>query len=268
MKLKIVDSNFQEKGQIELPEQFKQPVREDLIQRAVLALQTRRRHPYGAMPEAGERAVTEISRRRREYKGSYGKGISRVPRKIMARSGSQFTWEAAFVSGTRKGRRAQPPKSEKNHVEKINKKENRKALISAISATVIPEFVAKRGHKVPQGYPFALDSGVQEISKTKDALSMLSKLNLGAELERCDVNKIRAGRGKMRNRKYIRKTGPLIVVSKPCKLQKACENIPGVQVKNVFSINAELLAPGTQPGRLTLWTSEALNIMKEKKLFM
>ncbi len=268
MKLKIVDSNSQEKGQIEMPEQFSQPVRYDLIQRAVLAVQTVGRQSYGAMPEAGERVVAKLSRRRRDYKGSYGKGISRVPRKTMARSGSQFTWEGAFAPGTRKGRRAHPPKSGKILIEKINKKEKKKAIRSAISATIIPNIVSERGHKVPKSYPFILDTSAEEIVTTKQALDMLNKLDFGAELSRCADRKIRAGRGKMRNRKYISKVGPLIVVSKPCKLQKACSNIRGVDVQNVASINAEFLAPGTKPGRLTLWTADAVKMMKEKKLFM
>jgi large subunit ribosomal protein L4e len=268
MKLKIVDSNFNEKGTLDMPEQFKQEVREDLIQRAVLALQTVRRQSYGAMPEAGERAVAKLSRRRRDYKTSYGKGISRVPRKILARQGSQFTWEGAFAPGMRKGRKAHPPKSGKDYVEKINKKERRKAIASAISATVLPELVKLRGHKLPKDYPFVLDSSVEGLSTTKQAVAMLEKLNLSDEMQRCSGKKIRAGKGKMRNRKYIRKIGPLIVVSKPCKLQEACSNIPGVDVQNVMSINAEFLAPGTKPGRLTLWTADAVKLMKEKKLFM
>ncbi|MBW3011928.1 50S ribosomal protein L4 [Candidatus Woesearchaeota archaeon] len=268
MKLKVVDSNSNEKGQVDLPVQFSEPLRQDLIQRAVLALQSRRRMSYGAKPDAGKRAVTEISRRRRDYKASYGKGISRVPRKVMAKSGAQFTWEGAFAPGTRGGRRAHPPKSYKQQEEHINKKENRKAILSAISATIVSDVVKARGHKVPQGYPFALDASVESIEKAKQAKDMLLKLNLKDELERCSVKKIRAGRGKLRNRKYVKKVGPLIVVSKPCKLEKACKNLPGVDVKNVHSINAEILAPGAHPGRLTLWTAEALSIMKEKKLFM
>ena len=267
MKLPVLSITGQKIGEQELPEQFHEPVREDLIQRAVLALQTKRRNRYGAKPTAGKRQVTEISRRRRKYKTSYGRGISRVPRKILSRSGTQFNWEAAFAPGTRKGRRAHPPKSEKNLVERINRKENKKAIRSAISASVIKNLVNERGHKVPDAYPFIIEDKLESLKKTAEVKAALEKLNLNDELNRCSKIKIRAGKGKMRNRKYVRKKGPLIVVSKPCSVVKACSNMPGIDVTNIQSLNAEHLAPGCSPGRLTIWTQSAINELKEKNMF-
>ena len=37
--------------------------------------------PYGAMAKAGMEVSAKLSRRRRDYKGSYGKGISRAQEK-------------------------------------------------------------------------------------------------------------------------------------------------------------------------------------------
>lgn len=267
MKLKILSMSGQGKGEIELPEQFSETVRDDLIKRAVLALQSKRRQRYGAKPEAGKRHAVEISRRRRDYKGSYGKGISRVPRKVLSRSGSQFNWEGAFAPGTKGGRRAHPPKSSKILEESINKKENRKAIRSALSATVDKDIVKERGHKVPDNYPFVIESKFEELKQTKELKSVLSKLKLDEELERSSKKKVRAGKGKMRGRKYAKRKGPLFVVSKPCSLIKACKNIPGIDVTNVVSLNAEKLAPGCAPGRLTIWTEDAVKVIKEKKLF-
>jgi large subunit ribosomal protein L4e len=267
MKLKIVDAKKIEKGSRDLPSQFSEEIRPDLIKRAVHAVQANSRQKYGAKPEAGMRASADISRRRHDYKGSYGHGISRVPRKIMTGRGTRFHWVGAVAPGTVGGRRAHAPKADKQWDKKMNKKERRKAIRSAISATVISQLVEKRGHKIPQGYPFIIDESAEKITKTDEAKEMLKLLGLNDELIRCEVKKIRAGKGKMRGRKYNKKVGPLVVVSGPCELQKAARNIPGVEVRSVSRLNAELLAPGTDYGRLTLWTKAAIEKMEKESLF-
>ena len=174
----------------------------------------------------------------------------------------------AFAPNTVGGRRAHPPKSEKILEKKINKKENRKAIRSAISATVISDIVKGRGHIVPEAYPFALDKKFEELAKTKDVMDALKKLGFEKELARAGIKKIRAGKGKSRGRKYATKKGPLIVVADDnSKLAKAAANIPGVDIVKVKELNAELLAPGTVPGRLTLWTKSAIEALEKEKLF-
>ena len=88
------------------------------------------------------------------------------------------------------------------------------------------------------------------------------------ELERTAKRKVRSGRGKMRGRKYRVKKGPLIVVEKDCKLLKAARNILGVDIVSVDQVNAELLAPGADIGRLTLFTKAAIDKMSKDKMFM
>ena len=267
MKAKLVDG-IAELGEVQLPEQFNEEIRPDLIKRAVHVIQANTRQPYGAKEGAGMRASADISRRRHNFKGSYGYGISRVPRKIMSARGTRFNWTGAVAPGTVGGRRAHPPKPEKDWSKKINIKERRKAIRSAISATAIPAIVKQRGHKVPAKYPFVLDSKVESLKKTDDVLKVLNGLGLKEELERTSQTKIRAGKGTMRGRKYKSKVGPLIVVSGKCDLQKSARNIPGVEVRVVSRLNAEALAPGTDYGRLTLWSKSAIEQMKEKQLFM
>ena len=99
MKLNILDTSKNKTGEISLPVQFNEEVRSDLISRAVLSLQSNRRQAYGAMPEAGKRYSSTLSKRRRRYRGSYGHGISRTPRKILSRNGSNMNWVGAFVPG-------------------------------------------------------------------------------------------------------------------------------------------------------------------------
>jgi large subunit ribosomal protein L4e len=267
-KLKIFSAKKEAAGEKELPSQFKEAVRPDLIKRAVLTLQSNARQQYGAKPEAGQRSSAKLSRRRRNYRGAYGHGISRVPRKIMSRSGMRLNWVGAFAPGTVGGRRAHPPKATKILELKLNKKENRKAIRSALSATINKELITKRGHKIPEDYPFILSSDFEKIDKTKQLKTVLETLGFKQEIQRASKKIIRAGKGKSRGRKYRRKKGPLIVVSAECKLLKSARNIPGIDVVRVNALNAELLAPGTVPGRLTLFTEQALNKLEKDKLFI
>lgn len=268
MKLKIFVGKGKEKGTKELPIQFNEVVRPDIIKRAVFAIESNMRQPYGASPEAGKRASADLSRRRRKYRGSYGFGISRVPRKILSRRGTRMNWAGAVAPGTVGGRRAHPPKAEKEWAQKLNKKEKRKAIRSAIAATIIPELVKKRNHKVPDEYPFILDSSLESLSKTKEVRTMLADLGFNEELARTKKSKIRAGKGTLRGRKYQKKVGPLIVVSEKCGLLQSARNIAGVDIVPVSKINCKLLAPGADPGRVTLFTDKAIDKLEKEQLFM
>lgn len=267
MKLPIIDTTNTKIGEIRLPPQFNEEYRPDLIQRVVLAIQSHRRQPYAASKGAGKRASAKLSRRRRDYRTSYGYGISRVPRKIMTRRGTRMNWVGAFAPGTVGGRRAHPPKAEKIWWKKINDKERKKSIRSAIAATISKEFVTQRGHFAPYNYPFVLDNKFELLDKTKKVVDVLKKLGMEAELERIENRNIRAGKGKSRGRKYKQKVGPLIIVAKTDKLNSAVANISGIDVVEVKNLNTELLAPSGKPGRLTFWTSDAIHILEKENLF-
>ncbi len=268
MELKVYSLERKEIGKINVPDQFKEEIRPDLIKRAVLALQNNRRQPYGAKPGAGMRASAKLSRRRRQYRGSYGFGISRVPRKILSRRGTRMFWVGAVAPGTVGGRRAHPPKSWKIWAQKINIKERRKAIRSALASTLKYDAVISRGHKVPKDYPIVIDDAIESINSTKKLRDALIKLGFEEELRRVSHRKIRAGKGKMRGRRYIVKKGPLLVVSKNCSVVKAAGNIPGVDVATAHSLNAELLAPGATIARLTLYSKSAFERFGKERLFM
>jgi len=255
------------KSQIDLPSQFNEEIRPDLIKRAALVVQSNKIQPRGADPEAGQKYSSKISRRRRDYKGAYGHGISRVPRKILSYRGTRFNWQAATAPNTVGGRQAHPPKAERVWSRKINKKERRKAIRSALAATVDKMSVELRGHIVSEGYPFVLESKIESISKTKEVIDLLIKMGFEKELERASKKTENTGTARRRGRKFKKRVGPLFVVSKKCKLSDAAVNIPGVDVVNVKDLNADLLAPGTVPGRLTFYSEAALKMMEEKKLF-
>lgn len=266
MKAEVLSIKGQKVKSIDLPEQFSEEIRPDVVKRAVLAIQANKRQPYGANYRAGKRASAKLSRRRRKYRGSYGRGVSRVPRKILTRRGTNMYWVGALAPGTVGGRRAHPPKAEKIWKQKINVKERRLAIRSALAATCVKEIVEARGHLF-KNIPIIVESGFEDLKKTKEIRSALISLGLDKELERASVKKIRAGKGKGRGRKYKKKKGPLLVVSGKCAMQISAVNIPGVDVSTVDSLNAELLAPGASLGRLTVFTDKAIDRLAKEKLF-
>lgn len=267
MKIPIYNLHKTEMGKKELPAVFEAAIRPDLVKRAVLAIRANSRQPYGADPMAGKRQGAKLSRRRRDYKTSYGHGISRAPRKVLSRHGIRFNWVGAFAAGTVGGKAAHPPKAEKNWKQKINKKENKKAIQAALAATMQKEIVAKAGYKIPQHYPFLMETAFEQSAKTKEVIAALEALGMAEELDRAGKKKIRGGRSSLRGRRYKRAKGPLLVVSGPCNLQKAGKSIPGVDIVAVKNLNAELLAPSAKPGRLTIFTEAAIEKMAKEKLF-
>lgn len=252
--------------QIEMPKQFDEKLRVDVIIRAVLAIRSNKRQQYGTTERAGKRYSVSISKRRKDYKGSYGKGISRVAKKTMTKRGGNFMWVGAFAANTVGGRKAFPPKSNKIWKQKINNKERKLAIRSALGACINEHLVKKRGHFFEK-LPSVLSNNIEKIEKTKDIFSLLGKMGLEKELDRISITKIRAGVGKTRGRKYKIKKGPLIVVSGECPLIKAASNLQGIDVVIVDKLNTELLAPGCFPGRLTLFSEKAIERLNKEKLF-
>lgn len=260
------------KEEIKLPEIFSTEYRPDLIQRAVVAFQSKRRQQYAVSEEAGMRtSAAYFGRRRKVYRTTINRGISRLPRE---KTGDGGLGRVRRVPQSVKGREAHPPKVEKIYEKKINKKEYAIALKSAIAALANKELVSRRGHKISKlkELPIIVEDSFEKIKKTKDVLKFLNSLNLGEELLRAEKKKVRAGKGKMRGRKYKRKKSLLIVVSSDADVIKSSKNIPGIDAIKVDDINIEILAPGTHAGRLSLWTKSAIekvgNLFEEKEKFI
>ncbi len=267
MKANIYNTQGNKTGNIDLPIQFNENIRTDLIERAFLAIRANKRQSYGSFPHAGERVSAKLSRRRRDYKTSYGKAMSRVPRKTIWKRGRQMGWIGAFAPGMYKGRRANPPKGSKIHKEKINIKENRKAIRSALAAVASEKFVKERGYEFKE-LPLILDNDIYNLNKTSELIKLLTKVGLEKELERLQTKKVRAGQGSKRGRKYQNKKGPLFVLGKNSHVVKILKSIKGFDCILVNNINVELLAPGGMPGRLTFFAKDAINMLEDKKLFL
>ena len=268
MKVPILDIQNKKVGEQTLPKQFNEPVREDLIKRAVVFIQSRKRSKYASDPMAGKRASVRLSKRRHDYRSAYGRGQSRIPRKIVSRRGTQLNFEAAFAPGTVKGRRAHPPKATKILATNMNVREYQKAIRSALAATMDSKYISKRSHVLPSHFPFVLSQDFEKINKAKNFSQALHRLGLDKELIRTKKTKIRAGHGKKRGRKCIKRKGPLVIVTNDCALLSAGKNLPGVDIISINGINCEQLAPGSQAGRLTLYTETALKIIEKENLFM
>ncbi len=233
------------KDKIDLPDIFNTPYRPDIIRKSFNALRSNKRQSYGADPLAGTKHATASVGK--------GRGRSRVPRLTQGRT-------AALAPCVVGGRRAHPPKAEKNWREKINKKEKLLARNSAIAATADKEIVSKRGHKFDEKItlPVIIDDEFEKIKKTKDVIDTLEKIGIYDDVLRSVNGKhIRAGKGKTRGRKY-RTPKSILIVSTKNNLEKSSNNLSGVDIAKPDQLNIEHLAPGGDAGRLTILTKSAL----------
>jgi len=255
-KIKVYSLEGETVDEIELPSIFTEEFRPDLIKRAVISSQTARIQPWGTDPMAGKRTTAQSF--------GAGRGAAMVPRVKGSRhpAGSK----GAFVPQAVGGRRAHPPRSARIIHEKINKKEKRLAIRSAVAATANQELVEARGHRtenVPQ-IPLVVDDDLSKVKKTSETREILKNLGVMDDVVRAKSGrKIRAGRGKTRGRKYKSPKGPLLVVGEDKGISLGARNHPGVDIVVVDNLNAELLAPGTHPGRLTIYTRSAIEKLGE-----
>jgi large subunit ribosomal protein L4e len=238
-----IDGTVKEK--IDLPKVFDTPYRPDIIKKSFEVISSNQRQPYGSDPKAGKRhAVASVGK---------GRGMSRVPRLTQGQA-------AALVPNVVGGRRAHPPKVERNWKEKMNKKENLIARSSALAATADKEIVSKRGHDFDEKItlPVIIDDDFEKIKKTKEIIEVLEKIGIYTDVLRSANGKhVRAGKGKMRGRRY-RTPKSLLIVSTKNIVDKSADNLSGVDISKPHQLNVELLAPGGIAGRLTVFTKSAL----------
>ena len=264
MKAAVRDLQGNVVGEIQLPDAFSTPVREDIIKRAVKAVWANRLQPYGPKPMAGRSYAAFTDNRRRigsSLNHTINVGHARLPRVHFRRY--LLYGFVANVPQARGGPKAHPPKVEKKLWEKVNVKERRLAIRSAVAATASRDWVVSRGHKFTADLPVVVTDDIESLSTTADVKRVLAALGVWEDVERAhNGRRRRAGKGKRRGRAYKVPNSVLIVVSENRGIYRAARNLPGVDVVEVRNLNAELLAPGAHPGRLTVWAKgavEALN---------
>ena len=164
----------------------------------------------------------------------------------------QFGWVAANAPGTVGGRRAHPPKATRDWNLKINKKERKKAIRSALAGVVLSNKL------------ILVEGKIENMKKVKDLKQIFN--SLGFSLTSVKVK--RAGRGKSRGRAVRYKKNPLVVVASKCDLVMAVRNIPGYDVVDVKSLNTEILSLNHDNPRKCLFTEKAVDLMNKEKLFL
>jgi len=153
-----------------------------------------------------------------------------------------------------------PTKTWRKWHRKVNSTQKRYAVASGLAASAVPALVMARGHRIEQlnEVPLVIANQSEKITKTKDAVALLKKFGAYDDVEKVISSKtLRAGKGKMRNRRFVQRRGPLVVYADDNGITRAFRNIPGVELACVDSLNLLQLAPGGHLGRFCVWTQGA-----------
>ncbi len=263
MKVPVYTIKGESRDTVSVAKAFGKEVRTDIIRKAVNIERANARQPYGSDPLAGQRSSAHYHGRRGIRDSMMNREMSRMQR---IHNQGFLNMTARIIPGSVKGRRAHPPKVEKVLEKKMNRKELALAVSSAISASAEKELVSGRGHRIggAKHIPLIIEDKLQELKKSKEISDVLKSLGLEKELERVEEKKLRAGKGKLRGRKYRRKVGPLLVVKEDKGLIRASKNLQGVEAATISGLSVEMLAPGGHPGRLIVWGKSAIEELDKK----
>ena len=232
-----------------LPEVLTAPIRPDLVNVIHNSVAKNKRQARGVSLLAGHQTSAES--------WGTGRAVARIPR--VGGSGSHRSGQGAFGNMCRKGHMFAPLKVYRKWHQKTNLRERRHAVASALAASAVAPLVMARGHRIDDVTEIPLVVDGFNGTKTKDILNSLLTLGLKDELKRVALSKkIRTGKGKMRNRRYVKRRGPLIIHDITEKdIRLAARNILGVDTCRVQKLNILQLAPGGHVGRLIIWTKKA-----------
>ena len=245
MKVSTLTIKGTKESEIELPPVFSTPFRKDLIFESFTNLTSHKFQPQGRRPTAGMDVVA------RSNDPPTGQGRSRI----------------AKMRGGGGGRQAHPPKVQKVIYKKLNKKENKLALCSAIAATQSKEIIESRGHKIKnlKTFPIVISDDIESVTKTKDLLKILDSLQLMQDVDRLKSRRIRTGKSALRGRSTKIGKSVLFIVSNSKKLSSACGSIPGVDAQTTKNLSVLDLAPGGVPIRLVVYSKNALEEIEKIK---
>ncbi|ESU37974.1 LSU ribosomal protein L4/L1 family protein [Giardia duodenalis] len=223
------------------PKVFNVPLRPDIINFVHTQLRKCLRTPYAVSRYAGVQCTA--------HSWGPGRAVARLPRK--------HGGVGAYANFARGGHMAHPTTVIRRWCRKVNLNQRRYAVASALAASANAALVEARGHRIADVPSIPLVVDTDNVTKTKDALAIIKAVGVLRDVERCkDSRHIRAGRGKMRNRRYVTRKGPLVIYNTE-DVARGFRNLPGVDLCHVSSIRLLELAPGSHPGRLILWTKSA-----------
>lgn len=241
-------------GETVLPAVMTAPLRPDIVQFVHTNMAKNSRQAYAVSIRAGKQVSASS--------WGTGRAVARIPR--VGGGGTSRSGQGAFGNMCRGGRMFAPTKTWRKWHKKINTSQKRYAVASSLAASAIPALIMARGHvidEVPE-VPLVVENAMESTKKTSSAKDLLSKLGALEDVEKAgDSKKIRAGKGKMRNRRYTMRRGPLIIYQANDGVEQAFRNLPGVELCCVDRLNLLQLAPGGHMGRFCVWSQAALEAL-------
>ncbi len=259
MKAYVLSTKGIQKEEIELPLVFSTYIKNDLIHKAFVNLNSHKFQKQGRHRTAGMDVSAST------LNPPTGHGQSRIAR--MRGGGGGRQGQAGGVASIRGGRQAHPPISTKIIYKKLNKKENRLALCSAIAATTSKFLVALRGHKIDKVkfFPIIVSNEIEAVTKAYEINKILINLNLIDDVLRLRLRKSRTGKSASRGRRTKTGRSVLFVTKNSKDLSMACGSIPGIDVRSLNELSVLDLAPGSHLARLTVYSKNAINELKKIK---
>jgi large subunit ribosomal protein L4e len=236
--------------QVELPAVFLAPIRPDIVTFVHTSMNKNKRQAYAVSANAGHQTSAES--------WGTGRAVARIPR--VPGGGTSRSGQGAFGNMCRGGRMFNPTKTWRKWHRKINVNQRRYAVCSALAASALPSLVMARGHKISKvaECPVVIDSSAENCDKTSKAMKILENLGALEDVEKSKSSRqVRSGKGKMRNRRYVQRRGPLVVYAEDNGINKAFRNISGVECASVDRLNLLQLAPGGHLGRFVIFTEGA-----------
>ena len=238
-------------GETTLPAVMTAPLRSDIVQFVHTNMNKNKRQAYAVNIKAGKKVVASS--------WGTGRAVARIPR--VGGGGTSRSGQGAFGNMCRGGRMFAPTKTWRKWHRKINISQKRYAVASALAASAVPALVMARGHdidEVPE-IPLVMDNAIESTKKTSAAKDILAAVGAMDDVDKAANSKqIRAGKGKMRNRRYTLRRGPLVIYASNDGVEQAFRNLPGVELCCVDRLNLLQLAPGGHMGRFCIWSQAAL----------
>ncbi len=259
MKVDVLNLDGKKSEEIDLPDIFDTKLNTDIIHKAYINLESHGFQKHSTHPTAGQDVVADSN------DPPTGRGIARIAR--MKGGGGGRQGQAGEVAGTRGGRQAHRPYANRVIYKKINKKENKLALCSAIAATTSKELIERRGHKIDgiESFPIVVEDDIESISNTRKMINVLNNLNIIQDVKRLENRKRRSGKVVLRGRASKIGKSVLFVVSNSEKISKACSGIPGVDSCSAKDLSVLNLAPGGTVIRLTVFSKKAIEEISQIK---
>jgi len=250
--LSVFSLTGEKNGETTIPSVMNAPLRPDIVQFVHTNLNKNKRQAYAVSIYAGKQVSASS--------WGTGRAVARIPR--VGGGGTSRSGQGACGNMCRGGRMFAPTKTWRRWHRKVNNTQKRYAIASSLAASAIPALIMARGHRiddVPE-IPLIMDDAIQSTKKTATVKDILASVGALEDVEKAsESKKIRSGKGKMRNRRYTLRCGPLIIYNQDCGVEQAFRNLPGVELCCVTRLNLLQLAPGGHMGRFCIWSQSAID---------